>query len=525
MATGVLALLGAVVFTAPGAGAAEVSWTSKCVNKLAPGLDIPPSQTQVDVTVSPVKDVYSVGDLVTVNWAWKSYSKVPAAGLDKIPKDSTKPVGNLNLTGAQTGTVTVEGPRQNPEAPVGTDFIISDMTGTFTLTSAGTVNLAPKNYRVFTYVFGTDAETDCDPQGAAPGTVATLNVQDGQSSEATLNAPTGSVYPGSQFNLTGGNFAPNAAPQVSLCDADGSNCGTQRLAGDALAIDGAGKLTGTVTLAPGVAEGGYVVRVVDGVREARAAITVAKYVPTEPRTAIADVTSGPLGTVVNLHGENWTGNRNLNVFGLDADGFELEGFVNVTSTPDGKFTAAFPVNSEWLKTIRVREGTDDSKSVDVPFNLAAAGSNQGVSVNLAPGALTMAQAGDGINFGSATLNGEAQTLKANLNQVSVLDARGGNLGWSLTGSMTDLVAANGTDKIPAGNMSWAPSCAAGAGSLSTVANGTAGALGQTPATLCSVTPDGKTSGGKFTADAEITLTTPQFAAAGAYTGTLTLTLI
>ncbi|MGR6997780.1 hypothetical protein ACU686_06100 [Yinghuangia aomiensis] len=73
-----------------------------------------------------------------------------------------------------------------------------------------------------------------------------------------------------------------------------------------------------------------------------------------------------------------------------------------------------------------------------------------------------------------TLNGEAQTVKTNLNQVTVLDARGGNLGWSLTGSMTDLVAANGTDKIPAGNLSWTPSCAAGTGSLSTVTNGTAG---------------------------------------------------
>jgi hypothetical protein len=58
-----------------------------------------------------------------------------------------------------------------------------------------------------------------------------------------------------------------------------------------------------------------------------------------------------------------------------------------------------------------------------------------------------------------------------------------------------------------------------------VVNGAPGAFGSAPATLCSVTGDGKTTGGKFTADAEIALTTPQFAAAGAYTGTLTLTLI
>jgi hypothetical protein len=146
-------------------------------------------------------------------------------------------------------------------------------------------------------------------------------------------------------------------------------------------------------------------------------------------------------------------------------------------------------------------------------------------VTLSPGALSITPAGHGLDFGTVTLNGEAQTVKANLGQVTVLDARGGDLGWSLTGSMTDLAAANGTDKIPAGNLSWTPSCAAAQGSLSAVDNGTPGALGATPSTLCTVAGNGATSGGKFTGDAEITLTTPRFTAAGAYTGTLTLTLI
>ena len=57
------------------------------------------------------------------------------------------------------------------------------------------------------------------------------------------------------------------------------------------------------------------------------------------------------------------------------------------------------------------------------------------------------------------------------------------------------------------------------------ANGSAGPLGSTPAALCSQAPDGaKATGGKFTADAQLTLTTPEFAAAGSYTGTLTLSL-
>jgi hypothetical protein len=63
------------------------------------------------------------------------------------------------------------------------------------------------------------------------------------------------------------------------------------------------------------------------------------------------------------------------------------------------------------------------------------------------------------------------------------------------------------------------------GSPSAVANGAAGAFGPSASMLCSVTADGKTTGGKFTADAELALTTPAYPAAGAYNGTLTLTLI
>ncbi|MGA4543040.1 hypothetical protein ACPA54_23920 [Uniformispora flossi] len=525
VATGVLALTGTVVFAASAANATQLTWTSKCKNLLLPNFDIPPSETKVDVTVSPVKDVYSVGDLVTVNWKWLSYSKVPDAGLPSIPKDTTRSVGNLVLSGAQTGPVVVEGPRINPESPVGSDFVISDMTGQFTLTAAGTVNLTPLNYRIFTMI-GADVETDCDPLNSTPGIAATLNVQDGQSSGPSLTAPAGEIRPGSKIDLTGTHFAPGATPTVALCDADGNACAATGFTADTLAIDGTGRLTGTATVAPHASDGPHVVRVVDGTGAGTATITLKKFVPDGVIRAHLSTQSGPLGTVITVTAENAQPNANINIAALDPDQFDLLPLVNTTTGPDGTMAPTqFTVTDEWTRFIRVRNGTFDEKAAIVPFDLAAAGSTQGVSVSLAPGSLSMAQAGGGIDFGSATLNGEAQMLNANLNRVSVLDARGGNLGWSLTGSMTDLVAANGTDKIPAGNLAWTPSCAAGAGSLSAVANGTPGALGTTPSTLCSVTADGTTSGGKYTADAQITLITPRFTAAGAYTGTLTLTLI
>lgn len=159
--------------------------------------------------------------------------------------------------------------------------------------------------------------------------------------------------------------------------------------------------------------------------------------------------------------------------------------------------------------------------------LAAGGTGPGAqpaAVQLPP-TLAMAQNGGAIDFGTVALNGQAQTVNGTLNQVTVTDGRGTNLGWSLTGTMSDLLSANGTDKIPAGNIAWTPSCAAQEGSLSQVANGPSGPLGAVPTTLCSQAASEQTTGGVFTADAGMTLTTPQFTASGGYSGTLTLTLI
>jgi hypothetical protein len=413
----------------------------------------------------------------------------------------------------------------NPESPVGTPFVISDMTGTFTLTAAGTVSLAPQNYRVFTQVGAIDAETDCDPQGAAPGAAATLTVQDGQSSGPSLTAPSGDVLTGATISLSGSNFAPHATPQLSLCDADGNSCASNGFTANTLSIDAAGTLTGTATVSPGVADGVHVVRVVDGTGAATAPITVKKFVPSGPRTATGNVTSGPIGTVVRVTGENFNPNADILIYNLDPDGYPNTPMISAVSTPDGKVSADYTVDNEWVRQIIITENFDETRAAAFPFTITGSAVRQNASVTLAPGALAMTQAGEGLDFGTVALNGEAQTVKANLNQVTVTDARGGTLGWSLTGSMTDLVAANGTDTIPAGNLAWTPSCAAGAGSLSAVANGPAGQLSSSASTLCSVTADGETSGGTFTADAEVALTTPKFGAAGAYTGTLTLTLI
>ncbi|GAA4982418.1 hypothetical protein GCM10023205_59820 [Yinghuangia aomiensis] len=525
--TGAVASVGAVVLS-PAAHAEQVTYTSQCTNVLAPGLPIPPSETKVDISVSPAKPTYRVGEVVTVSWKWGAYSNVPEASpIDYLPENSTLPVGQITLSGAQNGVFTVEGERKNAQTPKGQPLIITDMSAPMLLTAAGTLDLTPKQYSTFT-AFGTfDAETQCLPV-TSPTKSTSIIVEPGEiPAGPQLVVPSGEVRPGADVALGGTGFAPNATPKVKLCETGGNNCLSSRFTARNLTIDGSGTLAGTAKLAAtGLPDGQYLVEVYDGVSVVRAPITIKVFTPVGKPTAVADITTGPVGTVVTIHGDNWRANGGVGIDALDADGFPLLGRISVFATAEGVLPPTqFTVTDPATATIRVRRGTSATEVVRIPFTTIHGQSGQTTSVTLNAGALAMTQAGDGLDFGTVTLNGEAQTVKANLNQVTVTDARGGTLGWSLTGSMTDLVAANGTDKIPAGNLAWTPSCAAGAGSLSTVTHGTAGPLSSAASTLCSVAADGKTSGGRFTADAEVALTTPKFGASGGYTGTLTLTLI
>jgi hypothetical protein len=525
--TGVLATTGALIMASPAAQATEVAYTSACVNDFVG--PVGNSDTKIDVTVSPVKDTYTVGDTVTIDWKWLAYNNVPTTSPTSIGANSTKPFGDIALSGAQTDVVQVTGPANNPPAAPGEPLKVADMTGTFVLSAPGSLTLTPKGYKTDTGVDlgGTVVHsiTTCNPApGSVPGAFATLNVQGQQTADPVVSGPAES-HAGFEIDLTGSNFAPSATPQLSLCQSDGSQCDPTAFASNTLAIDAQGKLSGKATLrATMLPNGSYKVKVSDGAKSGSYAINITPYVPSGQPAATATPNVGKVGDTVTVKGVNFPPSTGVFVFETNANGDMLGDISSPGTDAAGNVTAQVTISKPETTAIRITDF--GSATADAPFTiLAVAPVSQNASVTLAPGALSMTQAGDGLNFGSVTLNGEAQTVKTNLNQVTVLDARGGNLGWSLTGSMTDLVAANGTDKIPAGNLSWTPSCAAGAGSLSTVTNGTAGALSTTPSTLCSVAADGKTSGGKFTGDAEISLTTPQFAAAGAYTGTLTLTLI
>ncbi|WP_436775524.1 WxL domain-containing protein [Yinghuangia sp. YIM S09857] len=521
---GSLALAGlGLVALAPAAQAGTVTATVHCTLPAGQG----ESEGPQDITVELTPATAAPGDQVT---AKVTLGPGPAKSTVTLDDVLTTPTIDLAMRGGASGTVTVTGAEVPLDVVTGESPPIPPYEGKFTVPASadGKVEFTVSKMISYTKLFGSTFQTVCNVVAGGDQTVAELTVGGGTGDQPTLNVGSPSAYTGTEITLTGTKYAPNATPSAQLCQADGTGCNALFFSSTNLAIDGSGNLSGKAKLATNVPDGDYLVQVADGAKSATAPLHVSKFVPSgDPVWDALSPASGPVGTVVQVSGSNLPPNTAVRLNGVNAsDGLE-SGSKNYTTTGDGKLLPS-PYTISTANTTNIRAtliATPGSPRYLLPFSVAAGQDSQGVNVTFAPGPLSMSQAGNAIDFGSATLNGQAQTLNGSLNQVTVVDARGGNLGWSLTGTMTDLVAGNGTDKIPAGNISWTPSCAASPGSISTVTSGTPGALGSAPSTLCTQAADSKTTGGSFTADAAMKLTTPEFAAAGTYTGTLTLTLV
>jgi Bacterial Ig-like domain (group 3) len=138
-----------------------------------------------------------------------------------------------------------------------------------------------------------------------------------------------------------------------------------------------------------------------------------------------------------------------------------------------------------------------------------------ISANVGQGAFTIDVASNATSLTGGSVGGSAT---GSLPQATVTDLRGTNVGWNVTGDLTDF--ANGSSTITNTNLSWTPSTAKVSGS-GTATAGVSAALGQTR-TLCSAASGG--SSGVFHCDAGLNLTIPDTASPGEYTATLTLTL-
>ncbi|MCX4762628.1 hypothetical protein OG562_16915 [Streptomyces sp. NBC_01275] len=169
--------------TAGQAQAAEVSYKTHCVPPSGVGLPEIDGTTKVDITAPATA---KVGDTVDVTWRFvQAASKNP--DIIDLPANSVQPSGTLKAAGAQTADIAMQGPRQNPVIPKGSDMVLSAMTGTLKLTAPGQVTLAPDAY----VVNALSTNTTCTPTETVP-TAATITVTEGTGSSSGTSDPSAS---------------------------------------------------------------------------------------------------------------------------------------------------------------------------------------------------------------------------------------------------------------------------------------------------------------------------------------------
>ncbi|MDI2128962.1 WxL domain-containing protein [Yinghuangia seranimata] len=474
---------------------------------------------KVVLELSPEKPYYSIGDQVTVTWRWKDYPRNPQMPGVILLADTVTPSGVVTLTGAQTGTVVVNGPKKNPGAGAPPAVVqASDMTGTFPVTANGPISVSPGDYSLKLI-----AQTSTCTASGTPGVSSTAQVGIPAPPAPTLTATPAAVKAGDAVTAGGINWPVGAdTPRPALCAADGSACDEAAFSANTLTVAADGKLSGTATLKPTAPQGARLFKVSVGTASATAPLEVQPPAANN-RAVTLTPNHGPLGTVVTVKGTGYAPNVDISVAGVDKDLNPTFDLAFLKSGPDGTFTAQLTVTKAQTDQIAAAEGTDMNKAAAAKFTVETGGDTGG-PVN--PGPLAMTQASPGITLSPITLNGTAQTMTGKLNTVTVQDFRGSQLGWSLTAKVTPFTSpTNGA--IPSTGLRWTPKCTVtDPDSPSAVSTGSAGPVNG--ALLCStsaVSGPGQVTGGKFAADADLALSVPKYQMAGQYTATVTLTLV
>lgn len=504
-----------LVALAPTAGAATVSLTMVCRNPFAQEVTL----TQ-DVTVAFTPETVAAGGTVnlavtlgTVNYPFpiEVQNLAARASLSLSMRSRNEGPGPVTVVGPATVSTHRDGPIS--AGPFAASFAMP------------TERVGQVDFNVTGFKLDSDVGpiVDCTTTEGSNQTVGSVTVDDANE-PAVLSAPP-LVRPGGSAAVSGSHFTPLATPAAQLCRADESIC--LPLA-SSLSVDGDGALSGSVSIGADVPDGFYVLRVADTAKSASAPLEVKASVG--PPRLISLYDSGSVGTRIMLYGTQFNPGKHITVQAVNAGGEGVGPVADVVSDGGGTFFVQdFRIDDATMVGIRATEQDDPSRTVTIPFRVTGGGSTsavQSVSVGLTSGGLSLSQSGTGVSFGNVPITGEVQTLTGALNPLTVLDKRGGHMGWSLTATVTDLSSTTASNTIPAANLSWTPNCTASADSLSAVANGSAVPLGGVPALLCAQAADpvGAT-GGKFTANAALSLRIPSFAAAGDYTGTMLLTLI
>ncbi|WP_155053735.1 beta-xylosidase [Streptomyces blattellae] len=218
-ATALAVAAGGALAGPAGAAPTNVDFATHCIPPDIAG--IPPIDGTTTASVAVDNASPEVGDTVTV-----TYTVVrPAANNPTaiaLPADIMTPTGKVTLGGAQTGDVTVAGPRKNDPVPGNGAFPSFSMTGTFTVTAPGSITLSPGDYNIHTsYIL--ELDTPCTVITPPAPVSETITATDGNPTNSrAISLSSASGDPGDSVTVSGSDFTPGAT--VTLAGRSG---GTQ----------------------------------------------------------------------------------------------------------------------------------------------------------------------------------------------------------------------------------------------------------------------------------------------------------
>ncbi|MGW2044543.1 beta-xylosidase [Streptomyces sp. NPDC001858] len=224
----------------PAGAATNVNFPTHCVPPPLAGLPPIDGTTTAKITVDNTSP--EVGDTVAVTYTVVTPAANNPTALD-LPADIMTPTGMVALGGAQTGNVTVAGPRSNPPVPGLGVFPSFSMTGTFTVTSPGAITLSPGDYNIHTsYILELDTPcTVTNPPAPVSETITATANPPANTRAISLGSASGS--PGAAVAVTGSGFTPGAS--VTLAGRSGA---TQTADTASVVANGQGNISGSLVV-------------------------------------------------------------------------------------------------------------------------------------------------------------------------------------------------------------------------------------------------------------------------------------
>jgi len=218
-----LAVTAGGALACPAGAAADVDFATHCIPPAVAG--IPPIDGTTTANISVDNASPKVGDTVTVTYTVvKPAASNPTA--IALPADIMTPTGKVTLGGAQTGNVTVAGPRKNDPVPGNGAFPSFSMTGTFKVTAAGSITLSPGDYNIHTsYILELDTPcTVTNPPAPVSGTVTATDANPANNRAISLGSASGNA--GDSVTVSGSNFTAGAAVTLAGRSGDAQTADT-----------------------------------------------------------------------------------------------------------------------------------------------------------------------------------------------------------------------------------------------------------------------------------------------------------